>query len=360
MYLEKRSTKNGIKYYLAHSFREGGKVHKSRVYLGSNLDEKVLSERELRAKDLLSQQLNSFKIIRSPIKYKFSKREKQLVEKLKDRAKLKVVHLTEQDWDRFTELFTYNTNAIEGGTITQEEVFDILTTNKWPRTKPKEDISETYGVAEAIKFIRKTREHLSLDLMLELHRIIFNNSKSFAGEFRKRGTEVGIKDNSGNIIHLGAPSGRIVALLTELIRWYRLNKKKLPPLVLAAVIHNQFEYIHPFEDGNGRVGRLLMNNILIKNKMPPVNIQLENRKEYYEVLRIFQRDGDIRPTIELMLKEFKRLEKELKKEEKIDKAEMKKFKESVTLPKRKTGKKTKKASSEAKKAKKSKITKKKI
>lgn len=312
MYLEKRKTKSGVKYYLAHSFREGGMVHKSRVYLGSNLNPQILSEREIRAKDLLAQQLNSFKIIRSPINYKFSKHEEKLVKKLKDRAKLKVIHLTEQDWDRFTELFTYNTNAIEGSTITQNEVLDILSQNKWPHAKPKEDISETYGVAEAIKYIRKTKEHLSLDLMLELHRIIFNNSKGFAGEFRKRGTEVGIKDGSGNIVHLGAPSGRVVALLKELVKWYRLNKNKIPPIVLAAVVHNQFEYIHPFEDGNGRVGRLLMSNILIKNKMPPVNIQLENRKEYYETLRIFQRSGDMRPTIELILKEYKRMEKELK------------------------------------------------
>ena len=341
MYLETRKTKNGVKYYLAHSFREGGKVHKSRVYLGSNLDPRVLSERELRAKDLLSQQLNSFKIIRSPINYKFSKREQELVKKLKAKAKLKVIHLTEQDWDRFTELFTYNTNAIEGGTISREEVFDILATNKWPHAKPKEDISETYGVAEAVKFIRKTKEHLSLDLMLELHRIIFNNSKSFAGEFRKRGTEVGIKDGYGNIVHLGAPSGRVTALLTELVKWYRLNKNKLPPIVLAAVIHNQFEYIHPFEDGNGRVGRLLMNNILIKNKMPPVNISMEDRKSYYEVIRLFQRSGDMRPTIELMIKEYKKLEKELRKEGKLSTAGIKKLKRSVTAPKKKRSSKSK-------------------
>ena len=317
MYLELRKTKNSIKYYLAHSFREGGEVHKIRVYLGSNIKPQILAERELRAKDLLSQQLNSFKIIRSPINYKFSKREEELVKKIKKRAKLKVMHLTEQDWDRFTELFTYNTNAIEGSTITQDEVLEILSQNKWPHSKPKEDISETYGVAEAIKYIRKTKEHFSLDLMLELHRIIFSNSKSFAGEFRKRGVEVGIKDGSGNIVHLGAPSGRINALLKELVKWYRLNKNKLPPIVLAAVIHNQFEYIHPFEDGNGRVGRLLMSNILIKNKMPPVNIQIENRKEYYETLRIFQKTGDVRPTLELILAEYKRMEAELKKDNKI-------------------------------------------
>ncbi len=317
MYLEQRKTKTSVKYYLAHSFREGGKVHKSRVYLGSNIEKIVLNQRMSKATELLQQQLNSFKIIRSPLKYKFSKREADLVQRLKRHARLKVIHLTEKDWERFTELFTYNTNAIEGSTITQNEVLDIMSQNKWPFSKPKEDISETYGVVEAIKYIRKTKEHISLDLIQELHKIIFNNSKSYAGAVRKRGTEVGIKDGFGNIVHLGAPSGRVVALLTELVKWYSQNKKKLPAVVLAAVVHNQFEYIHPFEDGNGRVGRLLMNNILIKNHMPPVNIQMENRREYYETLRIFQHSGDIKPTIDIILKEYKRMEKELRKEGKI-------------------------------------------
>jgi len=328
MYLEKRKTKSGMKYYLAHSFREGGKVQKVRVYLGSNITPDVIESRKAKAAELLGQQLNSFKIIRSPLQYKFTKREKDMVQKLKRRARLKITHLTEKDWGRFTELFTYNTNAIEGSTITQDEVLDLLGKNKWPYTKPKEDISETYGVVEAIKLIRKIKEHISLPLMLELHRIIFSNSKSFAGQFRKKGTEVGIKDGFGTIVHLGAPSGRVVALLSELVKWYNQNKKKLPAIVLAAVVHNQFEYIHPFEDGNGRVGRLLMNNILIKNHMPPVNIQMENRKEYYESIRMFQHSGDMKPTIDLILKEYKRMEKELKKEGKL-KATTKKKKKAV-------------------------------
>ena len=312
MYLEKRKTKKGVKYYLAHSFREGGKVQKIRVYLGSNIDKKTLHQRQEKASELLRQQLNSFKIVRSPINYKLSKREKDLIEHLKRKAKLKVIHLSEKDWEMFTELFTYNTNAMEGSTITQAEVFDILQEGKWPFSKPKEDISEAYGVAEAIKFIRKTKISLSLTLMTDLHDIIFRNSKEFAGQFRHKGVEVGVRDGLGNIVHLGAPSSRVIGLLNELIKWYESNKKNYPPIVLAAVIHNQFEYIHPFEDGNGRVGRLLLNNILIKNKLPPVNISMDCRKEYYETLRVFQRTGDIRPTIELILKEYKNLEKKFK------------------------------------------------
>lgn len=313
MYLEIRRTKHGIKYYLAHSFREGGKVNKIRVYLGTNLKKKILRQRQEKAHELLLQQLNSFKIIRSPINYKFAKRELELIKSLKARAKFKIFHLSEEDWQAFTELFTYNTNAIEGSTITSYEVLGILKSNKWPFNKPKEEISETYGVAKAIKYIRKTKVHLSLKLIKDLHKIVFENSKTFAGKFRERGVEVGIRDGLGNIIHLGAPASRVISLLTELIRWCNKNKNKLPAIVLAAVVHNQFEYIHPFEDGNGRVGRLLLNNILLKHKLPPVSISLKNRKLYYQTLKEFQKTGNIKPTIELILKEYKILRKKLKK-----------------------------------------------
>jgi Fic family protein len=313
MYLEIRKTAHGTKYYMAHSFREGGKVKKTRVYLGTNLKKKVLAQRQEKAKELLIQQVNSFKIIRSPIQYKFSKREIGLIRSLKAKSKFKLFHLSEEDWQLFTELFTYNTNAIEGSTITQNEVLDILEKNKWPFNKPKGEISEAYGVAKAIQYIRKTKIHLSLKIIQDLHRIIFENSKTFAGKFRQRGVEVGIRDGLGNIIHLGAPASRVISLLTELVKWYKKNRKKLPAIVTAIVVHNQFEYIHPFEDGNGRVGRLLLNNILLKHKLPPVSISMKNRLRYYQTLREFQKTGNIKPSIELILKEYKILRKKLRK-----------------------------------------------
>jgi Fic family protein len=313
MYLEKRKTKSGIKYYFAHSFREGGKVHKIRVYLGTNLKKKVLKQREEKAKELLTQQINSFKIIRSPLEYKLTKREENLVKRLKKKYKFNVFHLSEEDWKVFTALFTYNTNAIEGSTITQNEIFKILRKNKWPFSKPKEEISEAYGVAKAVDCIRKTKTNLSLSFILKIHKLIFENSKDFAGKFRERGEEVGIRDGLGNLIHLGAPANRVITLLKELIKWYNQNERKLHPIILAAVIHNQFEYIHPFQDGNGRVGRLLLSNILLKHKLPPISISLKNRKVYYSSLKEFQKTGNIKPTIELVLKEYKQLRKKLKK-----------------------------------------------
>lgn len=102
-------------------------------------------------------------------------------------------------------------------------------------------------------------------------------------------------------------------MLKKLVRWYNGNSDRYPPFVLAAVVHNQFETIHPFQDGNGRVGRLLLINILIKHGLPPLNIELENRKDYYQSLREYQTAGNIRPILDLMLKEYRRLRTTLKR-----------------------------------------------
>ena len=108
---------------------------------------------------------------------------------------------------------------------------------------------------------------------------------------------------------MGAPQSRVLSLLNELVDWYNKSKNKYPVLILASVVHNQFENIHPFRDGNGRIGRLLLNNILIKNNLPPVNIDFKNRREYYNSLQEYQKNHNLRPTIDLILKEYKFLKK---------------------------------------------------
>ena len=311
MNIEIRKVGKKKKYYLAHSFREGKKVKKIRRYLGADLSKKRLTIIKKRAEELIKQQIETYKKIKNPLNHVLSKKEINLLKTLEAKGKIKISHISEEDWSKFTELFTYNTNAIEGSTINLNEVKNILEEDKWPIDAPKTEISETYGVAEAVKEIRKTKIHISLEFIKKLHKIIFKNSKEFAGKFRKKGIEVVIKDSLGKIVHVGAPANKIRPLLKGLIVWYNKNKNKYPPLVLAAVIHNQFEVIHPFQDGNGRVGRLILNNILLKYNLPPVNIGLENRREYYTSLRDYQNTGNIRPMIELIIKEYKILKRKL-------------------------------------------------
>jgi Uncharacterized conserved protein len=312
VHIEIREKNGSKKYYLAHSYRVGEKVKKVSAYIGSNLTAQELEIKRIAAEAQLENKIRAAQAISDPYFTALSPTECEELKTLEARGEIEVCHLSDFDWSKFKENFTYNTNAIEGSYIESKEVKDILREDKWPEGKSKEDIAETYGVAEAIDYIRATEEHISLELIREIHRTVFKNSKSFAGEFRKKGIEVAVVNAQGNIIHRGAPSEYITRLLKELVAWYKSNRAEYPPLVLAAVVHNQFEIIHPFQDGNGRVGRILLNNILLKNGLPPLNIELRNRREYYSALQAYENAHDIRPTLELMLKEYRALKEMLK------------------------------------------------
>ncbi len=160
-------------------------------------------------------------------------------------------------------------------------------------------------------FIRKTKEHISIDLIKKIHKIVFKNSKNYAGKMRLKGEEVVVMGSGGIVVHEGAPQARVTHLLKDLIKWYEENKNKYPGLILAAVVHNQFENIHPFRDGNGRVGRILLNNILIKHNLAPINIDFQNRIEYYESLQSYDKKHDLKPTLKLYMKEYSALKKKL-------------------------------------------------
>ena len=316
MYVEIKESEGKKKYYLTHSYRKGKKVRKVRIYLGIGLAPKELKKKIKEAEEKIKQRVKAVKVIHDPLQTVLSSSEIDELKTLEAKGTIKIHHLSEEEWLEFTEDFTYDTNAIEGSTITGSEVKCILEKDKWPRDKSKNDISETYGVAEAVGYIRKTKEHISLKLIRELHEIVFRNSKPFAGKFRKIGMEVVVADAAGKIVHRGAPSTHITSLLQELVKWYNKNKSKYPPLVLAAVVHNQFENIHPFQDGNGRVGRLLMNNILLKHGKPPLNIELKNRSGYYAALQAYEKNHDLRPMLELMIREYRALRRLLKKRKK--------------------------------------------
>ncbi len=312
MNTEIRKRKGRKLYYLAHAFRHEGKARKVRRYLGADLSKPEIAGKKPQAEASIKQQIAQIKAIRDPLKTVLSKNEIKEIENLVSRGGIRIERLSDREWKKFAELFTYDTNAIEGSTVTKTEVEGILESNAWP-DRSKWEISETYGVSEAIDFIRGAKEHISLGFLKKAHKTAFKNSKRFAGEFRGEGIEVAVADGQGNIVHRGAPQRQVIPLLRELVNWYNANRKRYHPILLAAVVHDQFENIHPFQDGNGRAGRLLLNNILIKHGLPPVNIELKHRSEYYRVLGEYQVNGNIRPTIELILEEYKELKKALRK-----------------------------------------------
>ncbi len=313
MHIEVRLVNGRKKYYLAASYRVNSRVRKARVFLGTDLSQGEVERLTEKARGRLEGKVRAAKRIGDPYRTIFSPQEIEEITLLTTRVQIKLAHLSEEDWKNFTEDFTYDTNAIEGSTVSKDEVRQVLEDRQWP-PKSSEEISETLGVAEAVSYIRKVKDPLSLALIRNLHKTVFKNSKPFAGETRqKSGVEVSVVDSRGGVVHRGAPAEEVDSLLRNLVRWYRDNHGRYPPFVLAAVVHNQFETIHPFQDGNGRVGRLMLVNVLIKHGLPPLNIELENRREYYEALREYQSTGNLRPTLNLMLKEYRRLRGALKR-----------------------------------------------
>lgn len=303
MHVEKRTVGKRFKYFLAHSYREGSKVYKFRKYLGQDLKQAELEGKMGIAEKLILEEIHKYRMINDPLRVEISEKEMSLVKNLETKIKMKIHHLSEQEWKDFSKIFTYNTNAIEGSRLSQKEVAELLEENKWPN-KSKEDIAEAFGVDEAISYIRRTKEPISIAFIRKIHKIIFRNSKPFAGSLRKRGEDVVVIDNKGNVVHAGAPHPRVNHLLGELADWYESNKAKYSGLILAATVHNQFENIHPFRDGNGRVGRILLNYILIMQLLPPINIDIRNRGEYYASLQAYEKYHDLKPTIQLFMKEY--------------------------------------------------------
>lgn len=300
MFVEKRKLGKSIKYYLAYSYRKNKDVKKIRRYLGTNLSKEQLNEAKNTHQKEINKELEQLNT--EVFNFSLSKTQIRLLNNYN--KKINIHHLQGWNWQIFTEQFTYNTNAIEGSTVNQEEVHEILQQDQF---LGEEEI-ETGEVASAVELIRTTKKDLSLEFLKELHHLCFRNSKPFAGKFRN--VEVVIRGREG-IVHSGVPVAHLHYALNELVDWYKHNKNKFKPLVLAAIMHNQFEHIHPFQDGNGRVGRLLLNFILIKNKHPPINILLEDRQEYYMTLQEYSKHQDLKPTLKFLISQYKKTLKQV-------------------------------------------------
>lgn len=302
MFIEKRKQGKNIKYYLSHRFREGDKVKNIRKYLGQNLTDNDLKSLEKEAEKHILKQVEELNT--EVFKFSLSPKQIQLLNNYD--SKLKIVHLTKDQLKTFKEDFVFNTNAIEGSLVLSDEVKNILDKKVLPKNY---DEKETVGLGNAVDYIMTTKDEFSLQLILKLHKFCFKETKSFAGKLRN--VEVVIKNGLGEIVHRGAPKKILISEMNELIEWYQENKNDFKPLVLASIIHNQFEHIHPFQDGNGRVGRLLLNFMLIKNNYPPINIFLEDRQEYYFTLREYSEKGELKPTLKFLIKQYKKMLKKV-------------------------------------------------
>jgi Fic family protein len=276
-------------YYRVKTFRKGKGFQKKRVYLGVDLDKKALSEKESEA-DRELRLLSSL----------LSEEEKAFLEDIKKKYHNEPKENFENRYEVFCSQFTYDSDAIEGNTLTLQQTSMLLFENIVPSAKSMREVNEALNHKKAFDFILNYKEDITRQFILDLHSLVVKETlredlESQIGKYRT--VQVYIRGAKWT-----PPKPEDVPNeMKTLLAWYTLNEKKLHPLILASYFHAAFEQIHPFVDGNGRVGRLLMNFILHKNGYPMINIPNKIKQRYYSALEKAHLEGDLRPFIELLI-----------------------------------------------------------
>ena len=258
MNIRKKTRGKKAYYYLEHSMREGGKVIKKEKYIGSEIPKNI---------DEIKKKFN--RVLKDDLYKKLERIRDNFQAEWKNIPK----SAKEKELQEISIAFTYNTNAIEGSTITLEETREIIH-DKISPNKPLRDVRETESHSKVFLEMLKKGEKITKKLLLNWHREIFGETKQdIAGKFRDYLVRVGP--------YLAPDWQDVEDLMSGLVNFIDKNKN-INPVELAGIIHYKFESIHPFGDGNGRIGRLLMNHILWHSGYPMLIIEYKKRSSYYK------------------------------------------------------------------------------
>lgn len=263
--IQKKIINNNTYYYLQQSFRKNKKIEKKELYLGTTLPKNITQLKENFLTEFYQERyFTQF----DKIKQQFIK-EKNKIPPSAQKEEIKKLCIR----------FTYNTNRIEGSTLTLRETALLLEKGITPSRRPIEDVKETQLHETLFYEMLGYKKEINLSTLQYWHTILFKETKKdIAGTIREYNVEIsGCKYKPPYAVELDF-------LLTEFFDWYKKNSKKIHPVYLAAMVHLKFESIHPFADGNGRIGRLFMNYILNTNGYPMLVIDYAQRNSYYNAL----------------------------------------------------------------------------
>jgi Fic family protein len=272
MYTEIQNKKNKRYYYRVKSIRDNDKVKKIKKYLGKNLSKEKLKKLEKEADKSIE-----------PLNFLLNNSEVNKLEKIKEEYTKTSNSNYENKYESFLAQFTYDTNAIEGSTLNLQETSFILFDERTPKGKSLREINEVLNHKKAFDYLLNYKKEITKIFICKLQSLIVINTlredlKNQVGKYRTLQVYV----RGANFIPPKPEEAK--KEMRRLLVWYTRNKNKLHPLILAGYFHAAFESIHPFVDGNGRTGRLLLNFILHKHNFPMINIPNSRKLEYYSCL----------------------------------------------------------------------------
>lgn len=259
----------------------GGVIRKGRSYLIPCNAVKPIDGRTLRHKEVSGQHIALFSRIDA------------LKEQLNQRRPLTAGELQRLQ-EEFLVEYTYNSNAIEGNTLTLQETALVLEGITIDR-KPLKDHLEAVGHKDAFLYVQELiRDNIpfSETIIKQIHTLVLMNRPEDRGIYRR------IPVRIMGAYHTPPDPIMVPEMMEKLIAEF--TKKKLHPIENAALFHLKFEGIHPFVDGNGRTGRLILNLFLMQNGYPPINVKFADRKRYYDAFDNYYKDNDASTMIEIV------------------------------------------------------------
>ena len=201
--------------------------------------------------------------------------------------------------------YTYESNKIEGNTLTLQETQLVIEKGLTIGGKPlKEHLEATnhYFAIEYIKQLVEEKTPFTERVLMQIHQLVLQGIDNHnAGKYRN------VQVLISGAKHIPPPPYLVTKQMEDFFIWYNENKSTLHPVVLSAEMHERLVTIHPFIDGNGRTSRLLMNLILLQNGYPIAILKgdVANRLKYYECLEIVQTQSNKAPFIELIAENVK-------------------------------------------------------
>ncbi len=284
--LRKWSKNGSYYYYLEHSIRKGKKIEKKAKYLGSTIPN-----------DLDKIEDDFIHEIYRELWFDDFDRIKEGY--LRHRSHLPTT-VEKKETYSFGTRFTYNTNRIEGSTLTLRETADLLERGISPGSRSTWELKEAEAHRDAYNEILDYKKDLSLETVLYFHRKLFSETKKdIAGRLRDHQVAI-----SGSRYMPPMPV-EIYPLMKEVFKWYRKSKEKTHPVELAGLVQLKLVTIHPFYDGNGRIGRLMMNLVLNQRGYPMLDIPYSKRGSYYTALERSQIKGEDHIFLLWFFKRFK-------------------------------------------------------
>lgn len=192
----------------------------------------------------------------------------------------------------------YNSNAIENSTLSLEETEKILLQIDLDRAISERELFEAKNLARVVSYIEKKakEQELNLEVILFLHKMLLSNiNDEVAGRFRKDNEYVRVGS------HIAPKPQEVLLRLEKMLTEYNATSHE-NIIKRIAKLHLVFEHTHPFCDGNGRIGRVIINYLLIRDGFVPINIKFIDRAKYYNAFKTFDANGDASVMEEIMVK----------------------------------------------------------